>query len=174
MATTYKAIATVEVGSGGAANIEFTSIPQTYTDLALLFSSKAARAGSPPFTTIAMTFNASTTGYSSITIIGDGSTASSNAGASSHINNMQTSAAGNTNIFGSQYIYIPNYTSTTTNKSVSIDSVSEINATLAYMNLTAGLLSNTAAITSIKLEEPNGPSDWTEHTTATLYGIKNS
>jgi hypothetical protein len=28
MATTYEAIATVEVGSGGAANIEFTSIPQ--------------------------------------------------------------------------------------------------------------------------------------------------
>jgi hypothetical protein len=34
MATTYEAIATVTtVGSGGAANIEFTSIPATYTDL---------------------------------------------------------------------------------------------------------------------------------------------
>ena len=174
MANTYEAIATVTVGSGGAANIEFTSIPQTYTDLALLFSSKAARAGSPPFTTVVMTFNASTTSYSSITIVGDGTTASSNTGSSSGINNMQTSAAGNTNIFGSQYIYIPNYTSTTTNKSVSIDSVSEINGTGAYMNLTAGLLSNTAAITSIKLAEPNGPSDWTQYTTATLYGIKNS
>jgi hypothetical protein len=35
MATTYEAIATVEVGSGGAANIEFTSIPATYTDLVI-------------------------------------------------------------------------------------------------------------------------------------------
>ena len=174
MANTYVAIATTTVGSGGAAEIEFTSIPQTYTDLVILLSSKAARAGSPPLTTLVMTFNASTTGYSSLTIIGDGSIASSNAGSSSGINNMQTSAAGNTDIFGSQYIYIPNYTSTTTNKSVSIDSVSERNATLAYMNLTAGLLSNTAAITSIKLAEPNGPSDWTQYTTATLYGIKNS
>jgi hypothetical protein len=35
MANTYEAIATVEVGSGGAADIEFTSIPGTYTDLAI-------------------------------------------------------------------------------------------------------------------------------------------
>jgi hypothetical protein len=33
MANTYEAIATVEVGSGGTANIEFTSIPATFTDL---------------------------------------------------------------------------------------------------------------------------------------------
>jgi hypothetical protein len=33
MANTYEAIATVEVGSGGAADIHFTSYLQTYTDL---------------------------------------------------------------------------------------------------------------------------------------------
>ena len=33
MANTYVAIATVTVGSGGAASIDFTSIPATYTDL---------------------------------------------------------------------------------------------------------------------------------------------
>jgi hypothetical protein len=33
MANTYTLISSVTVGSGGAANIEFTSIPQTYTDL---------------------------------------------------------------------------------------------------------------------------------------------
>jgi hypothetical protein len=43
MATTYEAIATVEVGSGGAADIEFTSIPQTYTDL--LCSLRVSRTG---------------------------------------------------------------------------------------------------------------------------------
>jgi hypothetical protein len=40
MAATYKLIETVTVGSGGAANIEFTSIPQTYTDLKLVISGK--------------------------------------------------------------------------------------------------------------------------------------
>jgi len=36
MANTLKKIQTVTVGSGGAASIEFTSIPQTYTDLKLV------------------------------------------------------------------------------------------------------------------------------------------
>jgi hypothetical protein len=40
MATTYEAIATVEVGSGGAADIEFTSIPGTYTDLLVCLSKR--------------------------------------------------------------------------------------------------------------------------------------
>ena len=40
MANTYEAIATVEVGSGGAANIELTSIPATYTDLSLFISTR--------------------------------------------------------------------------------------------------------------------------------------
>jgi hypothetical protein len=31
--TSYESIATVTVGSGGAANVEFTSIPATYTHL---------------------------------------------------------------------------------------------------------------------------------------------
>ena len=38
MALTYTALASVTVGSGGAANIEFTSIPGTYTDLVMLVS----------------------------------------------------------------------------------------------------------------------------------------
>jgi hypothetical protein len=43
MANTYEAIATVEVGSGGAATIEFTSIPATYTDLVVKVSARNAR-----------------------------------------------------------------------------------------------------------------------------------
>jgi hypothetical protein len=43
MATTYEAIETVEVGSGGAADIEFTSIPGTYTDLVVKVSARNAR-----------------------------------------------------------------------------------------------------------------------------------
>jgi hypothetical protein len=40
MANTYTLIASsVTVGSGGAANIEFTSIPATYTDLVSALSS---------------------------------------------------------------------------------------------------------------------------------------
>jgi hypothetical protein len=41
MATTYTLInSSVTVGSGGAADIEFTSIPATYTDLLLVLSGR--------------------------------------------------------------------------------------------------------------------------------------
>jgi hypothetical protein len=39
MATTYEIISSVTVGSGGAADIEFTSIPATYTDLVIFLHS---------------------------------------------------------------------------------------------------------------------------------------
>ena len=37
----YESIATVTVGSGGAADVTFSSIPATYTDLLLKLSSRA-------------------------------------------------------------------------------------------------------------------------------------
>ena len=43
MATTYTLISSVTVGSGGAASIEFTSIPSTYTDLVLKLSARSSR-----------------------------------------------------------------------------------------------------------------------------------
>jgi hypothetical protein len=66
-------------------------------------------------------------------------------------------------------IYFPNYASAT-NKSFSIDSVTENNATLANQFLTAGLWSNTAAITSITLLAASG--NLAYYSTASLYGIK--
>ena len=42
MATTYTLISSVTVGSGGAASIEFTSIPADYTDLLLKVSMRCA------------------------------------------------------------------------------------------------------------------------------------
>ena len=40
MAVTFTQIASVTVGSGGAASIDFTSIPSTYTDLCIKTSIK--------------------------------------------------------------------------------------------------------------------------------------
>jgi len=47
------------------------------------------------------------------------------------------------------------------------------NATAAIAVLGAGLWSNTAAITSITLFPENGTA-WVQHSSATLYGIKNT
>jgi hypothetical protein len=71
--------------------------------------------------------------------------------------------------FSSGEIYIPNYAGST-NKSYSIDSVTEQNATGALAELIAGLWSQTAAITQITLSSSN----FQQYSTAYLYGVSNA
>ena len=73
MANTYVAIATVTVGSGGAANITFSSIPQTYTDLLLSLSLRGA--ASQSFNDNLIKFNSSTANYTNRYIYGNGASA---------------------------------------------------------------------------------------------------
>ena len=164
MATTYEAIATVTVGSGGAANIEFTSIPATYTDLLLKFSTRYDL----DVNTFDFKINGVTTSQTARRVIGTGSSA-----VSSTYTEIQTNPSGATaSTFGNGEIYIPNYAGSN-NKSLSIDAVSENNGTLAYATLEAWLWSNTAAITSLTLAGRSS-AKFVQYSTATLYGIKNS
>jgi len=73
MANTYQAIATVTVGSGGAANITFSSIPQTYTDLCLFISARSEVAGN--FSDEVIKLNNTTSSYTNRYIYGNGSSA---------------------------------------------------------------------------------------------------
>jgi hypothetical protein len=77
--------------------------------------------------------------------------------------------------FSNIEIYIPNYTSTSTNKSVSIDAIQESNSTTDFdyaLIMNAGFRSNTAAITSINLTSAAG--NFVQHSTAYLYGVSNA
>ena len=171
MATTYEAIATVTVGSGGANAIDFTSIPQTYTDLNIKISSRAT--GSAASWNFKITFNGASSGYSGKILYGSGSAAASFNGTSGFFDGIYMSAATATaNTFGTVDLYIPNYAGSNY-KSISTDSAAESNAAAVFMSIQAGLYSSTSAITSIKIQaEPT--SDLAEYSTATLYGIKNS
>ena len=172
MATTYKAIATVTVGSGGTTSFEFTNIPQTYTDLVLLLS---ARDNANAIThNIALTFNGSSSGYNGKFLYGNGSTATSeNAGRTDFLQGTYANGITSTgSTFTNFEIYIPNYTSSNY-KSVSINGVIENNATTGFDFMAASIWSNTSAITSIKWTEIDGAT-FSQYTTATLYGIKNS
>lgn len=166
MALTYIKIASATVGSGGASSIDFNSIVSTYDDLVILASIRTTNG--TPNTDMAMRFNGSTSGYSNRQLYGTGSQALSNAPFSDRIYIGSGNGNGATsNTFGNQLIYIPNY-KTSNNKSVSTDAVSENNGTTAFMNLVAGLWSNSAAITSISLFDGN---TIMQHSTAVLYGI---
>jgi hypothetical protein len=168
MASTYTLITSSTVGSGGSSGIDFTNIPQTYTDLKVVYS---ARAASGTTLDIYIKFNSSTTGYSRKLLYGTGSSALS-LGDSSNLYITAMSAANNTaNTFSNGEFYIPNYISSN-NKSVLGFVVTENNATLAYIFNAAGLWSNTSAITSISII-PDGV-NFAQYTTAYLYGISNA
>jgi len=177
MATYIQIGSTVTVGSGGAANIDFTSIPSTYTDL-LLVGSLRSTYGSDSDGCF-MRINNSSSGYSFRFLYGSGSGVASGTAtygiSTTYINVSSIGAATTTaSTFSNHAIYLPNYTSSN-NKSVSIDGVSEINATApAYAWLAAGLWSNSAAVNQITLSLPANGANFAQYSTATLYGISKS
>jgi len=171
MANTYTLIQSVTVGSGGAASIEFGSIPQTYTDLLIKLSSRTATGGA---TDVIAEFNADVTAanYSMRQIQGSGASASSSGGGSSSQALTSSGSTDTASTFANGEMYIPNYAGSTA-KSSSNDSVTENNATTAYATLRANLYAGTAAITAIKFTHSSG-ANFAQYSSASLYGIKNS
>jgi hypothetical protein len=173
MPTTYRLIQSVTVGSGGAASMAFTSIPQTYTDLFIKVSDRTGRSGFPD-DGLLIALNGSTSGFTQRGLEGNGSNASSftagwgTANSIANINGPTSTA----NTFSNNEITITNYTSSNF-KSVFSDSVQENNQTTAYQDMYAVLWSNTAAITSITLTNYS-ITNFTQYSTATLYGISKS
>ena len=156
-------VSTVTVGAGGAASIEFTSIPQTGTDLLLVYSLRADSGADTPQISI----NGSTTGFSNRYLLGTGSSAVSGTinGRFVGVNAINTATA---NTFGNSATYFPNYTSSS-NKTWSGEGVNENNATAATQLLVAGVWANTAAITSLTLNLSSG--NFVQHSSASLYII---
>lgn len=171
MANTFIKIATVTVGSGGASSIEFTSIPQTYTDLLIVLSARSSAENE-----YYITFNGNTANYSSIYVYGNGSagfSGSSPFGSTFAFLGSTNKSTTTAQVFNNAEIYIGNYTSAN-HKALSSETAQENNATEAYSWFTAARWADTAAITSIQLDLQNAPSTFVEYSSATLYGIKSS
>ena len=173
MANTFFKIATVTVGSGGASTIDFTSIPQTYTDLCIKISGRTSASSGTIWDSPFIDFNGLTTNQSTRFLFGNGSTAGSANDTRQYgpVYGVSTNSA-TASIFGSGEIYIPNYTSSNY-KSSSGEGVTENNGTTSGQALNANLWSSTAAITRITLT-PSSGAGFIQYSTATLYGIKNS
>ncbi len=169
MPDTFVKIATVTVGSGGAASMDFTSIPSTYTDLKILYSIRGSSADAD----IRLAFNGSSTGYSVRILYGTGSSVASASASGSFISyaGLQNPSTYTASTFSNGEIYIPNYAGSN-QKSVSGDAVNENNATAAITELGASLWTGTAAISSISITHP--AANFVQYSTATLYGISNS
>ena len=162
--TTNNLISRQTVGSDGAASITFSNIPQTFTDLLIKISTRC----STTTTAGTVSFNGSTSNFTGIRLYGDGASAAAGSSTSAVLTNDSSFTA---STFANSEIYIPNYASANY-KSVSIDGVSENNATTAYAMLNAILWSNTAAITSVTITPAGG--NFVEFSTFSLYGISSS
>lgn len=151
---TYVALQTATVTGSAVPYVDFTSIPQGYTDLVVV-----ANVSDSSYQALLMFLNGTTTGYSWTYLNGDGTSATSGRYSNEvQINIGLASTTPSTNI-----IHLQNYSNTTTYKTVLCRANVASNSTRA----TVALWRNTAAITSIRLQ---GTSIQVG-STFTIYGI---
>jgi hypothetical protein len=173
--TSYESIATVTVGSGGAANVEFTSIPATYTHLQIRGFARTSRA---TFGVEGLRYqlNADTgSNYSWHHLRGDGSTTEASAGASiSYMESQRILGTTTGASFGAQIMDILDYKDTNKYTTVrvfgGVDVNGTVNATGGAVMITSGNWRNTNAVTSIKLFGDSA--NFAEYSQFALYGIK--
>ena len=162
MPSTYTPLATTTLGSN-AADITFSSISSTYTDLILVFNGGTARGS---LDTFSFRVNGDTgSNYSYTRIYADGSTVYSDRASSTsagQIGNLSTSLTTNA------IVHFMNYSNTTTNKTV----LSRNNLPANYVFSEVSLWRSTAAINSIKIYSVSA--DLLSGSTATLYGVKSA
>jgi hypothetical protein len=162
MPATYEPIATTTLGSA-ASSIDFTSIPNTYTDLRLVLIGRTVST-----TLVNLRFNSDTaTNYSGTMITGNGSAAASERqNTVSRIVLPITSEDWGTSI-KTVSLDIFSYAGST-NKTLLSTHSGDTNGA-GYVVRGVHLWRNTAAITSINLI--GATANWDTGTTATLYGI---
>lgn len=160
-----KLIQTVNA-TGSSATLEFTSIPQTYTDLVVKISVRQSSNNGNPYTPITFALNSSATNKTSRYLLGEGTGVSSTNYTEFYAWTPSSLATANT--FSSIELYLPNYTGST-NKSISLDGATENNATANLLAIGAALWSNTAAVTSVSFTTTAG--NFVTGSTASLYGV---
>jgi hypothetical protein len=167
MSNSYVLLEKIVVPAAGASSVTFANIPQTgYTDLVVKCSTRDNRSANA--SDFILGFNGVTTNLSFRRLFGDGTNPQSGSGTFGSAG-IEVAANSTASTFSNIEVYIPNYTSSN-NKSWSADSASENNGTTAYVQLTAGLWSSTAAITSITFTAESSAS-FVANSTFYLYGV---
>ena len=167
MPATYEMIATRAFSAGA---INFTSIPQAYTDLVISLQMRGVNAGSVEY--LLAQLNGSSTGHSWTYMLGNGSTVSAARNSPGGIApaffymGLMPGGTATSGLYSTVTINIPSYANTSTNKNV-LWRFNTNNGGSSSTSLSAGLFASNAAITSILLAGSNGSNG-----SATLYGIK--
>ena len=164
----FESIATVTVGSGGAANVDFTSIPATYTHLQIRGIGKfsggdglGVRVGNGSIDT--------GSNYAVHVLQGDGSSAS--AGGSSSQTKMTLGY--DFQEFGPFVLDILDYANTNKYKTFRALSGNDNNGS-GYVQFRSGLWQSTSAINEIRLYGSLSSVNFSQHSSFALYGIRSA
>jgi hypothetical protein len=167
--STYTPIATTTLSSS-AADITFTGISQSYTDLVIIISARSTYSGADVAGFIRVGNGSIDTGanYSRTRLLGTGSAASSARGTGSTTIAWDSipGATATAGVFCVTTISINNYSNSTTYKTLLIRS----NQPELYVEATVGLWRSTSAINQVQIYG-DGAANLASGTTATLYGI---
>jgi hypothetical protein len=162
MPITYTPIATTTLGTA-AANITFSSISASYTDLILVIGSLTTSTANQR---IRLELNSDTgTNYSNTDLYGTGSAVASTRNTGNPYINI-TMATTSTTVPSTVLSSLQNYSNATTFKTV----LSRYSDSTSQLSATVGLWRSTSAINAIKLFVGTG--NINAGTVATLYGIK--
>jgi hypothetical protein len=164
----YGTLISTQTLASTAASVTFSSIPGTYTDLYIAYSIQGNTGAVNDSLQIALNGQ---TAASARTLAGNGSAASSNVGFTGNGSDLDRHNTGNytANTFTSGLISIPNYLQTAP-KAISTDFAMENNAALSWAGITANLLTNAAAVTSITFTTSNG-TGFAAGCVFSLYGL---
>jgi hypothetical protein len=164
MPANYVLLEKITVGAAGASSVTFSGIPQTgYTDLVLKASCRSDQSN------VARSWKVQPNGVDITARNLDAENDPFVVFSGTSIN-MNTNGTGSTsNTFNNYDVYIPNYASTTTYKSLSVDGAVENNGTNANLKLVAGLYSSNTAISSITCIINAG--SFVQNSTFYLYGV---
>jgi hypothetical protein len=162
MPATYEPIESKVLGTA-VSTVTFSSIPQSYTDLVLVFSGNAA---SGSIDSVPMRFNGDTATNYSYQIF-DGSGSSASAGRASNATFISTSLVIGSEVSNNIW-HIFNYSNATTFKTI----IGRANVAGSYIRIGGGMWRKTPeAITSVTVFHA-GSVNFVVGSTFTLYGIK--
>lgn len=167
MATYIRIGSKVTVGAGGASSIDFSSIPNTYTDLVLKTSLRINAGGDWCFLTI----NGSSSNFTGKELTGAGTSVNVYDRTTNNFIVITDKSSYTANSFSSGEHYFPNYAGSNY-KSFQAHQGQETDASGANIMIDNFLWSSTSAINQLTITPSVG--SFEQYSTATLYGIKNS
>jgi hypothetical protein len=172
MPTTYDPIATATVSGSSTNSVVFSSIPQTYTDLVLVCSSRSAQAITQP-QIFAFENSDFSTSRSSTTLYGNGTSAvSTRSTGSAQAAGWIAGASATSGIFAATIMQWFNYANTTTFKTCLTRSSADLGGS-GITSVNVKLWPVTTAISSIYVSN-DANNNWVAGSTFTLYGIKSA